>query len=173
MATQGQFVGDTVLGIIAEDVGLGQIVYMGANPADPFYDKGIWYVAYADRQQGGTDFWYGQNQLGIALQAATATPVSTTQSGTEIQILLKGYYSPGPRGFGGYAGSVQEGRPMYLDAQITATSSMFYPNKGVANDAIPTNRTTSAVVRVIGYGYMNSGDDVIRFEPDKTWIEYP
>jgi hypothetical protein len=173
MATQGQFIGDTVLGIIAEDVGLGQVVYMGVNAADPLYDKGIWYVAYADKVQGGTDHWYGQNQLGIALQAATATPVTSTQSGTEIQILLKGYYSPGVAGFGGYSGSINEGHPVYLDAQITATASSDYPNKGVITTDLPTKKSKNAIIRVVGYGYNNNSPYVVRFEPDKTWIEYP
>lgn len=167
MAQQGQYTGDSVFGVIGEDVGLGQIVYSKAFPDDA-YTTGVWYVATAD---GGITNPAEHHQLGVAVEAGTYTPISTTQSGTQITILLKGYYSPGQVGSGGYCyGNLTEGAAVYLmnsNAYGATTSGCIDGNLPLSG----FNPATSSIVRIIGYCYDIETPYIIRFEPDKGWIE--
>lgn len=183
MATQGQYVGESVIGTIGENVGLGQVLYCTGSPTptptDPFGSKGVWYVASANGDfispaDGGVGWISGANQLGIALQAATASPMSITQSGTQITILLKGYYSPGLVGFGGYCyGTLNNGSPIYLmPSSIPGDGPGGTNTSGCVDGMRPTEfGATQGVYRVVGYAYDIVYPYIIRFEPDKTWIE--
>jgi hypothetical protein len=168
MAQQGQYTGDTVLGVIGEDVGLGQIVYSKGYTGGYEITKGVWYVATAD----GADFNpSADHQLGVAVQAGTYTPITATQSGTEIIILLKGYYSPGVIYGGGYCGGgMTEGGAVYLMSSGTDGST-----RGCINGNTPlytySNPATHSIVRIVGYCYDIQSPFIIRFEPDKGWIE--
>jgi len=180
MAQQGQYVGESVLGTIVENVGLGQVLYctgVGSipTPIDPFGSKGVWRVAsangtYFDPESYVVGGWIsGQNQLGIALEAATASPLSITQSGVQIPILLSGYYSPGQLNFGGYCnGNLNNGSPIYLMPNSTGATN----STGCVDGFKPTHYgATQGVYRVVGYAYDLVYPYIIRFEPDKTWIE--
>lgn len=166
---QGRYVGETIIGVIGEDVGLGQVLYCSSSPAGTPYTTGAWYVASADGDYLAPHGWIsGQNQLGISLTAASASPITTTQSGTEIPILLSGYYSPGVQGGGGYClGNLLVGGPMWLapkNVMSDNTSGMIDGNTPVYHGA------TQGVYRIVGYCYDEQTPFVIRFEPDKTWI---
>ena len=103
MNQQGRYAGETILGIIGEPVGLGQVVhsrsFATANPE--VQKRGVWFPVGADTQNtiyiqpGDQPKWASSNQLGVVVQAATYSEITATHSGTETVILLKGYYSPG------------------------------------------------------------------------------
>ena len=172
---QGRYTGETIDGTIVENVGLGQILYctgVGSipTPIDPYGSKGVWRVASANGYYLNPDGWIsGQNQLGIALQAATASPLSITQSGTQTTILLKGYYSPGTLGFGGYCnGNLNNGSPLYLMPNSTGAIN----STGCLDGKKPTfYGATQGVYRVVGYAFDLVSPYIIRFDPDLTWIE--
>lgn len=218
---QGRYVGETITGVIGEDVGLGQILYCvsisGSAPPDLLY-KGIWKVASADlgdisKNYNGNwqidnpnlnDGWEysstSNKQLGVALQAASYSTISSTQSGTSITILLKGYYSPGliqDPAFGqrGYCdGNITEGRPVYLmpswsDGASTDTKgclSQYQPlplssytwasgatySSPTGSVVFKTSCATQSIGRVVGYAWDTNYPYVIRFEPEKSWYEY-
>jgi hypothetical protein len=191
MAQQGQYVGETVFGKIAENVGLGQVVYASSLPFTPMpadmVGKSVWRVADAniinDRRFEGDTLQPGYQQLGIALEAATASAITATQSGTEITILLKGYYSPGlmaytpgPTNSGGFCnGSIDPGTPMYVMPKFHD----YGRNSAGCISGTPPYRVelepgvylTQSIVRIIGYGYdCNFAPYVVRFDPDNTWM---
>lgn len=176
MATQGQYIGETVLGTIGEDVGLGQVLYLKSAPLGTTLTHGVWYAASADGDYvSPTGYVAGQFQLGIATEAATASTISSTQSGTQIPILLRGYYSPGvaPAGsFGGYCnGNLQPGAPMWLMPGTIHSDPTNY--KGCIDGEKPTTYgATHGVFRLIGYCYDEQSPFIIRFDPDLTWIEF-
>ena len=188
MAQQGQYVGETVLGTIIENVGLGQVIYASSNTGVPMppelIGKSIWRVAHANIIEG--ERVPGYQQLGIALEAATASAITATQSGTEIKILLKGYYSPGlmyylpsgldPTNYGGFCnGVIDPGTPMYVMPKFHD----YGRNSAGCVSGTPPYRVelepgvylTQSIVRIIGYGYdCNFAPYVVRFDPDNTWM---
>ncbi len=167
---QGRYVGETIVGVIGEDVGLGQVLYCKSAPLGSDINTGVWYVASSDGDYVEPYRWIsGQNQLGISLTAASASTISSTQSGTQIDILLKGYYAPGTFPFGGYCyGDIANGSPLYLMPE----NIPGYNTRGCIDGQKPTYYgATQGVYRVIGYAYDIVNPFVIRFEPDKTWIE--
>ncbi len=103
MNQQGKYTGETIIGIMGEQLGLGQVVYsrpiFTANP--DVQKKGVWFAAACDIengnyiQPGDMPKYSGSNQLGVVVESATYSAITATHSGTETIILLKGYYSPG------------------------------------------------------------------------------
>lgn len=178
MAEQGKYTGETIMGTIGESVGLGQVVYstafVGPQPAD-IIDRGVWCPVSSDviytYDSEGPKF-EGINQLGIVLEAATYSPITLTQSGIKVKILLQGYYAPGLLGYDGYFdGYARIGAPMYLmpnyiDYGATDASGCLSGLRPASFGA------TQGVVRVVGYVWDLSYPYVIRFDPDNTWIEY-
>lgn len=162
MATRGQYVGETVLGSIAENVNLGQVIYCKTEePPISGFTKGAWYIASADIVNNP----YGAHQLGIALETATASTISSTQSGTEIPILLKGYYSPGDITNGGYCdGNLAEGHAIYLMPSSIADGAVSGLNPIELG-------ATQSILRIVGYAYDVADPYILRFEPDKSWME--
>lgn len=218
---QGRYIGETVIGTIGENVGLGQVLYCtpvsGPAPSDLQY-KGIWKVASADLGDlyaGYNPYWQQTNpnlndgweysssstaQLGIAVEVGTYSTISATESGTQINILLKGYYSPGYLqdplfGQKGYCdGNITEGKPVFLmpswvdgaatDSKGVITQGQPLPlsnytwNGGqtfsspTGSVVLKTSCATQSVVRVLGYAYDINYPYVIRFEPEKSWYEF-
>jgi len=202
---QGRYTGETVTGIIGEPVGLGQIVYSRSlqTPFPGVEKKGFWFVAACDIlntiyiQPGDQPKWAGSNQLGVVVEAATFSPITSTFSGTETTILLKGYYSPGLMTYPGVTTSFPDGYyyaspgancggPLYLlgkeltmtnfiDGTFSTTTndtrggfSNFLPN----SPSLGQNGATQGAVRIIGYAHDLEYPYVVRFEPDNTWIEF-
>lgn len=204
---QGRFTGETIDGIIGEDVGLGQVVYSKTiTTTNPIVeDRAVWYPVSADEENeawitpGLMPKYVGSNQLGVVVIAASYSAITSTQSGTETTILLKGYYSPGFMAYPGIDPGVQPGyfyaapgvacgAPLYLlPRELSATRfvdgtfstftkdtrggfSSFLPNSISLNGEYPG--ATHGAVRIIGYAHDLNYPYVVRFDPDNTWIEF-
>lgn len=201
---QGRYVGETVIGTIGEDVGLGQVVYSRAiDTTNTELNKhAVWFQASCDEQNlvyiqpGLMPKYSGSNQLGVVVQAASYSAITSTQSGTKTLILLKGYYSPGFMSRPGYeetSGITQSGyfytspgaacgAPLYL-IRSEITDYGPYPKglvtkntKGAFACFSPTSDqvggATAGVARVIGYAQDLVYPYVVKFDPDNTWIEF-
>jgi hypothetical protein len=189
--TQGRYTGETIIATIGADVGLGQVVYSRTisttNPT--VQDTGVWYPASADEQNevwiqpGLMPKYVGSNQLGVVVQAASYSAITSTQSGTKTTILLKGYYSPGNMSYpgdpdtGGYFYAnpgVACGAPLYLLPK-EITYGVTKNTKGGFSCFLPSHSgigATQGAVRIIGYAYSIDYPYVVRFDPDNTWIEF-
>jgi hypothetical protein len=198
----GRYTGETIIGTIGENVGLGQIVYSRtittANP--DVIKKGVWFPAACDIlneiiiQPGDQPKWAGSNQLGVVVEAATYSAITSTQSGTQTTILLKGYYSPGlmvqpgstssnPDGYYYVSPGTSCGGPLYLMPKITKLYpgtpskdtrggfSNYLPNSSALGGG-PDMGATQGAARIIGYAFDLNYPYVVRFEPDNTWIEF-
>jgi hypothetical protein len=179
---QGRFTGTTIIATIGETVGLGQIVYSReelpwtGNPE--LLAKGIWYKAASDLIYAqGTEgpLYAGMNQLGVVVEAATYSPITSTQSGTKTTILLDGYYSPGVMGSGGYStGAGLSGGSVYLMPQ-NGTGVVSNPDGSlgcVSNYTPSYHGAKEGVERVIGYYWDLVYPYVIKFQPDNSWNLY-
>lgn len=191
---QGRYLGETIEAPIGADVGLGQVLYCKTVIVNnPEIDKkGVWFPVCADEineiiiQPGESPKWTGSKQLGVAVIAASASPITATMSGTNTTILLNGYYSPGemyiPTGasqslpdgyFLSQPGAIC-GSPLYLTPGVIgyegyATASGY----GGFSCFQPTYfGATQGVYRVIGYAQDLNYPYVVRFAPDLTWIEF-
>jgi hypothetical protein len=180
---QGRFTGTTIIATIGETVGLGQVVYSKELPADgnlppELIAKGIWFKASSDYiYTTGTEgpLYAGMNQLGVVVEAATYSTISSTQSGTKTTILLDGYYSPGVMGSGGYStGSGLSGGSVYLMPQ-NGTGVVSNPDGSlgcVSNYTPSYHGAKEGVERVIGYYWDLVYPYVIKFQPDNSWNLY-
>ena len=183
---QGRFTGTTIIATIGEDVSLGQIVYSkqiaGSVPAD-LDGRGIWFKAASDHSYVQTTEEYiydGMNQLGVVVEAASYSTISSTQSGTTTTILLDGYYSPGLLGYGGYAtGEGIVGAPLYLMPNSGPDNLKYQDGTNpdgtlgcLSNHQPSYYGATEGVVRVVGYYWDLTYPYVIRFSPDMSWTLY-
>lgn len=191
---QGRYVGETITGIIGENVGLGQVVYSRTiattNPI--VQNKGVWFPVSADEenevwiQPGLMPKYVGSNQLGVVVQAATYSAITATQSGTETTILLKGYYSPGFMAYPGVDSGVPDGyfywspgaacgAPLYLLPKEIVSGTYSRDSRGGFSCFLPGSTqlgATQGAVRIVGYAHDINYPYVVRFEPDNTWIEF-
>ena len=196
--TQGRYTGETIIATIGADVGLGQVVYSRTisttNPT--VQDTGVWYPASADEenevwiQPGLMPKYVGSNQLGVVVQAASYSAITSTQSGTKTTILLKGYYSPGfmayPNAISGVdpgyfyaAPGAACGAPLYLLPKELVSGTYSRDTRGGFSCFLPSSTSltgitgaTQGAVRIIGYAYSIDYPYVVRFDPDNTWIEF-
>jgi hypothetical protein len=201
---QGRYTGETIIGTIGEDVGLGQVVYSRTiSTTNPdIQNRGVWFAASADEinevwiEPGLMPKYVSSNQLGVVVQAASYSTISSTQSGTKTTILLNGYYSPGfmarpgepdtnpdMTGYFYAAPGAACGAPLYLLPKEITALDPFYPfdpitknTKGGFSCWVPTSDrvggATAGAVRIIGYAYDITYPYVVRFDPDNTWIEF-
>ena len=200
----GRYTGETIIGRIGATVSLGQIVYsrsLGINNPD-VEKKAVWFPVAADIlntifiQPGDQPKWASSNQLGVIVEAATFSPITFTQSGTETTILLNGYFSPGHMQYPGstysdtgfyYAGpGANTGGPLYLlGKELTMTvfiggtfSTVTKDTRGGFSNFLPSsaslgqNGATQGAVRIIGYAHDINAPYVVKFNPDNTWIEF-
>ena len=180
---QGRFTGTTIIATIGETVGLGQVVYSKELPTDgnlppELIGKGIWFKASSDyiyNSDAEGPKYAGMNQLGVVVEAATYSTISSTQSGTKTTILLDGYYSPGVMGFGGYStGEGLSGGSIYLMPQ-NGTGVVSNPDGSLGCVSYYTpayHGAKEGVVRVLGYYWDIVSPHVIRFQPDNSWELY-
>jgi hypothetical protein len=197
MAQQGQYTGETITGVIGEDVGLGQIVYSRTiSTTNPdVQNRGIWFPASCDElneiviSPGDMPKYVGSNQLGVVVQAASYSAITSTQSGTETIIMLKGYYSPGFMArpgetpgltAGGYYYSspgTNCGGPLYLMPKQVVNGTYSGSTKGSFASFLPNSEfigvgATQGAIRILGYVYDMNYPYIVRFDPDNTWIEF-
>ena len=192
--TQGRYTGETIIATIGADVGLGQVVYSRTisttNPT--VQDTGVWYPASADEQNevwivpGLMPKYVGSNQLGVVVQAASYSAITSTQSGTKTTILLKGYYSPGFMAYPNVESGVEPGyfyaspgaacgAPLYLLPREVVSGTYSRDTRGGFSCFLPSHSgigATQGAVRIIGYAYSIDYPYVVRFDPDNTWIEF-
>jgi hypothetical protein len=197
----GRYVGETIIGRIGSNVRLGQVVYSRSiSTSNPdVQKKGVWFPVGCDTlntifiQPGDQPKWASSNQLGVVVEAATYSPITSTQSGTETTILLKGYYSPGRMSFPGSsfvdtgyyytAPGANTGGPLYIMPEVLTMAGEGGATKstvGAFSNFLPTSTAlgygnagaTQGAARIIGYTYDLNEPYVIRFEPDNTWIEF-
>lgn len=193
----GRYTGETVIGTIGAPVGLGQIVYSRSlSTSNPnVIRRGVWFPVGCDTentifiQPGDQPKWASSNQLGVVVQAASYSAITSTQSGTKTTILLKGYFSPGHMTYPGNTSSVDTGYyyaapgancggPLYIMPNVTgdgygATKSTV----GAFSNFLPNSPSlgigaTQGSARIIGYAYDLNFPYVVRFDPDNTWIEF-
>jgi len=191
---QGRYTGETVTGIIGEDVGLGQVVYSRTISTTNIevQNRGVWYPASCDEQNevwifpGLMPKYVGSNQLGVVVQAASYSAITSTQSGTETTILLKGYYSPGFMAYPNVESDVQPGyfywspgaacgAPLYLLPREIVSGTYSRDTRGGFSCFLPSHSgigATQGAVRIVGYAYDINYPYVVRFDPDNTWIEF-
>ena len=194
---QGRYTGETIIATIGEDVGLGQIVYSRTieTTNTSVQKKGVWFPASCDElndiyiEPGLMPKYVGSNQLGVVVQAASYSTISSTQSGTKTTILLKGYYSPGAMSRPGESpGYITQpgyfyispgaacGAPLYLIKGEVNNGGNVKDTRGAFSCWTPNNSrvggATAGVVRVIGYAYDITSPYVVKFDPDNTWIEF-
>jgi hypothetical protein len=191
---QGRYTGETVTGIIGENVGLGQVVYSRTiSTTNPdVQNRGVWFSVSANEENetwivpGLMPKYVGSNQLGVVVQAATYSEITATQSGTETTILLKGYYSPGFMAYPNVESGVEPGyfyaspgaacgAPLYLLPREVVSGTYSRDTRGGFSSFLPSYPgigATQGAVRIIGYAYDLNYPYVVRFEPDNTWIEF-
>ena len=198
----GRYTGETIIGRIGAPVGLGQIVYsrsLSTSNPDVIY-KGVWFPVGCDTlntifiQPGDQPKWASSNQLGVVVEAATYSAITTTQSGTLTTIMLKGYYSPGFMTFPGNTYSTDTGYyyaapgancggPLYIMPEMITMAGGGGATKstiGAFSNFLPTSTAlgygnagaTQGAARIIGYAYDLNFPYVVRFDPDNTWIEF-
>ena len=192
----GRYTGETIIATIGADVNLGQVVYSRSlSTSNPdVIRRQVWFPVGCDTlntifiQPGDQPKWASSNQLGVIVQAASYSAITSTQSGTKTTILLKGYFSPGNmRPIGStfsdtgyyYTGpGANCGGPLYIMPNVVENGyGLTKSTVGAFSNFLPNSPSlgvgaTQGAARIIGYAYDINAPHVVRFDPDNTWIEF-